>query len=449
MPVTEFDNSWNDFIERVRMAFERQFPRPFNEDGGQQQLYTYVTDVFSDNVVVRQGERYFRVAMQAAEAITFAQRGDWQPVRLSYVQEMTGMHITDILVVTELKGAYPDVPIAPGVDYEALVAGDDSPTFVTLPIGKINAKSGNQRFYDEAFVMELQKQVLANKPVGIMGHLSQEERATSFPDEAVHWVGAVQIGELLWGKGYVPPGSARSRLQRYKATKKPIATSIDAVADGVWDKELGAWRMDAKSLKLAQIDIAPADRAGIADLAAVPHFTREMQSGSTTEEETETVDKLTVIQELTADDAKLLPAGVRNAVLSAAEPAPEVAQMAGIREQLGLDAKADVGAVIQELRQAKVDAEAKVVSDRITELLTAEEGGIKQKTVRPVVRELVEARKPQTPAEAEAAYKAVLEMESVKALLAAKLVETMGPPQGTPLQGQQKGGRYFTISTEA
>ena len=43
MPVTEFDNSWNDFVERVRMAFERQFPRPFNEDGGQQQLYTYVT----------------------------------------------------------------------------------------------------------------------------------------------------------------------------------------------------------------------------------------------------------------------------------------------------------------------------------------------------------------------------------------------------------------------
>src|SRR3972149_11512603 len=112
-------------------------------------------------------------------------------------------HVTDVMAVWELRGDYPDVPLAPDVDYAALVAGDEQPMFVTLPIGKVDAKSGNGRYYDESFVQELERQVLENKPVGLMGHLREADRATDFPLEAVHWVGAQRVGELLWGKGYV------------------------------------------------------------------------------------------------------------------------------------------------------------------------------------------------------------------------------------------------------
>jgi hypothetical protein len=370
------------------------------------------------------------------------------------IREISGQ-FADIMVVTELRGAYPNVPIAADVDYAALVAGDPDPSFLTIPIGKANVTSGNKRYYDDAWLQELYRQTLANKPVGIMGHLSEAERGFAFPPEAIHWVGAVieQDSGILWGKGYIPAGEARDRIRRYKAQGKSIATSIDAHADGVWDESLKAYRMDAKTLRLSQIDIAPADRAGVGVLARVPMLTSEMTDTTSTdvasnEEETKTVDKLTVINEMTAEDARLLPEPVRAAIVATVPTPAEVATVAAIRETLGLDAKADVTAAITELRQAKANAEAKAVSDRITELMTAEEGGIKLEDVRPIVRELVEAKRPATPAAAEAAYKAVVESESVKALLAARVVETMGPPQRTPVQGK-RGNKYFQLPSAA
>jgi hypothetical protein len=41
----------------------------------------------------------------------------------------------DVMVVTEFKGGFPNVPIAADVDYAALIAGDSDPMFLTLPIG--------------------------------------------------------------------------------------------------------------------------------------------------------------------------------------------------------------------------------------------------------------------------------------------------------------------------
>jgi hypothetical protein len=368
------------------------------------------------------------------------------------IKEFSGQ-FTDVVAVTELRGSYPNVPIAPDVDYAGLIAGDSEPQFLTIPIGKANVTSGNKRHYDATWLQELYQQTLAIKPVGIMGHLSEAERSHAFPPEAIHWVGAVLDGDTLWGKGYIPPGEARDRIRRYKAQGKSIATSIDAHANGVWDESLGAYRMDAKTLKLAQIDIAPADRAGIAALARVPVLTTEMQQDEPPaivageNEETDTVDKLQVINEMTADDARLLPEPVRAAVLATVQTPPEVATVASIRETLGLAPTADVAAAITEMRRVQAEQAKQAVATRITELLTAEEGGIKQEKVRPVVRELVEARNPQTPAEAETAYKAVIEMASVKELLQAQLVETMGPKQRTPVAGK-KGAKYFTIPAE-
>lgn len=365
------------------------------------------------------------------------------------IKEFSGQ-FTDVVAVTELRGSYPNVPIAPDVDYSALVAGDPDPVFVSLPIGKANSTSGNKRYYDEAWLQELERQTLAGRPIGLFGHLSDAQRATEFPPEAVHWVGAIQENGVLWGKAYVVPGEARDRLRRYKAQGKSIATSIDATANGVWDESLQAYRMDAKTLKLAQIDIAPADRAGIAALARVPVLTTEMQqdeppaTDAGEKQETDTVDKLQVINEMTADDARLLPEPVRAAVLATVQAPPEVAQLAGIRELLGLDAKADVAAAITEMRRVQTEQAKQAVATRITELVTA---GVKIEDARPLVTELVQARNPQTPADAETAYNAVIASESVTKMLAARVVETMGPPQRTPVAGKN-GNRYFVIPEE-
>jgi hypothetical protein len=365
------------------------------------------------------------------------------------VQEFRG-NFSDVLAVLELRGAFPSVPIAADVDYPALVAGDDTPMFITLPIGKANVTSGNKRHYDEAFLQELERQTLANRPIGLMGHLSETERATAFPPEAVHWVGALREGATLWGKGYIPPGPIRDRIKRYKDTGKAIATSIDAFAEGVWDESLKAFRMAAKSLRLNQIDLAPADRAGIGDLARVPLLTTEMEADQETAENQEPeMDKLQVINEMTAEDARLLPEPVRAAILETVQTPPEVAQVQELRQALGVDDKADLAKLITEMRTREAEQAKAAVTNRITELVSDKDKGIKVESARGIVVELIKARNPQTVAEAETAYQEVSTSEHVTELLKAQVASTMGPRQRVPVPGQQGQAKYFHIPQEA
>jgi hypothetical protein len=249
-------------------------------------------------------------------------------------------------------------------------------------------------------------------------------------------------------------GEAKQRIARYKASGKALATSIDAFVSGQWDESLGAYRMDATTLRLGQIDFAPADRAGIPALARVPMLTTEMQApaddaSATNNEQEPEMDKLTIIQELTEADARLLPEPVRAAIVATVPTPAEVATVAAIRETLGLDAKADIAGHIAEMKRVQAEQAAQAVTNRIKELIEDKETGIKLEAVRPLVTELVQARNPRTVAEAEAAYAAVAATESVTKLLAARVVETMGPPQRTPVSGQDKQGRYFQIPKAA
>lgn len=162
-------------------------------------------------------------------------------------------------------------------------------------------------------------------------------------------------------------------------------------------------------------------------------------------------DKAQVIRELTADDAKILPEPVKQAVLATASAAPEVAQVAEIRAALGLDDKIDVVKTITEMRRTQEEQSRKAVQQRITELAADPEKGVKLEAVRGLVVELVTARAPQTIQEAESAYQQVVESDAVKAALKSHVVETMGPRQGAgSLQGQNgKQNRYFQIPVES
>lgn len=157
-------------------------------------------------------------------------------------------------------------------------------------------------------------------------------------------------------------------------------------------------------------------------------------------------DKLTVIREMTPDDARLLPKPVRDAIIGEIRPAPEVAQVTAIREALGLEGTADPVAAITEMRRVQAEQAKATVTGKITELISA---GIKAEAMRPLITELVTARNPQTVADAEAAYNTVANSDSVKAMLAAHVVTTMGPRQATPVQPQQGQARYFNIPTQA
>ena len=364
---------------------------------------------------------------------------------------------SDVLIIQELRGSYPNVPISSDVDYAELIKGDDDPVFLTLPIGKPNVKSSNGRFYDEAFIRELARQTLELKPVGIMGHLRAEELATAFPLEAIHWVGATFADDgMLWGKGYIPPGEVRSRVRRYKAQGRALATSIDAFADGKFDATLNAYRMDANTLRLGQIDLAPADRAGIPDLASVPHLTQEMRQDDDPAPESDDdaqeqydMSKLEVIREMTADDAKILPEPVRAAVLASATPAPEIGQIKEIRTELGIKGDADPVAAVREMRQT-IEAQRKTsIQSRINEIVNDAEKGIKVEAVRPMVREMISLRNPSSVEEVDRIYEEISKSEPVTKALAAFVQGAMGPAQTSPVGAQNGTAKYFPIPEEA
>lgn len=399
--------------------------------------------------VFREGSRYCVHKLNADDskgekvACHDSQEAAESQMRALYanVEEFRGT-FSDVLVVRELRGDYPDVPFFDDVNIEELTRGDDDPTYLTIPIGKINVKSDNKRFYSEAWVQELERQVRAKRPTGMMGH--EDDDPMTFPPEAIFWVGARRIGELLWGKGYLPPGPPRDRVRRYKAANKTLGTSILAMAEGTWDKARGAFSMLAETLDLRRIDIGPIEKLGIKDLGLVPILTSEMQDESN-QQETHMPDKLEVIQELKREDARLLPDEVRAAILETVQTPPAVALVQELCTELGVE-ESTLKSAIAEMRSAIEQTRRDAIKHRITELVTE---GIKVESVRGLVTELVNARNPQTPEEAENAYKQVSEMASVQETLAATVQRVMGPRQTTPVQSQQGKAKYFPIPQEA
>jgi hypothetical protein len=329
----------------------------------------------------------------------------------------------DILIIQEMRGGFPDVPFFADVDIAELTKGDDDALFLTIPIGKANVTSENKRFYDEAWLQELERQVIANRPIGIMGHLSDDEMSTKFPDEAVFWVGVQRVGELLWGKGYIPKASAaRDRIRRYKSANKALATSIFATAEGIWNAARGAMDMLAETLKLQQIDIVPADRAGIPALAAIPMLTAEMNAAQSVQQGEIEMSKADVIKELS--NAVVPPiAGWQGAQAQPeAQPVAEDSSTQAIREMLGVDGNVDLVKLFREMHEQTQTLTA--ISTRISECVAT---GVKFEAARPVVTELVKARNPQTVESVAGICQQVLDTPAVKEMLAGLLAGAAGP----------------------
>jgi methionine aminopeptidase len=174
--------------------------------------------------------------------------------------------------------------------------------------------------------------------------------------------------------------------------------------------------------KLESLDYAPPDRAALQH-GALPQVTAEMSISAAVipaAEQDSDMDRDQIIAELTAND---IPAPVREQIVAEAVQ-PHVAQLTTIRETLGLDADADLAAVIAEMQRKAVDAAQAAVQRHIDELVSE----IKIESVRAIIAELVQARRPQTLEDADAAYAAVKESANVKRLLTAQVREMTGPP---------------------
>jgi len=365
--------------------------------GGKWQVFKLDADNEPDGAPL--GEHDSEDAANEQVAALYAnEEGDGdKPMRRRQHMSETVNELTN--AVGEFSGTFPDVPYAAGVDSAALTADDANPLFVTLPIAQVGAESRNGLLYDDALVGQLEQQINAKRPGGIMGHISEKDRSTAFPVPDVYWVGAARHEDMLWGKGYVPPGKARDYIRRQKAIGGQIATSI--YGGGAFETNGQGARRLAK-FNLESLDLAPPDRAALqmerpfavtSETTATPmtvvtsggitSYTWEIPSdativGTATQPVTEIVeehamDKATVIAELTVAD---LPESLVAAVI--AEHAAETQTQQQIAE---LTAERDAKATLVTELQTTVDD----LTSRIAEYEAAQQ----RATLDGVVTELL------------------------------------------------------------
>ena len=196
--------------------------------------------------------------------------------------------------VRELRGSYPDVPLAAGVNYEELVTADraagQDPMFVTLPLAYFGQVSRNKRRYSEAEVRRMYRRIVESAVTGALGHLRHEDRGFDFDIPAVKWVGAKIVGDELWGKLYVL--SNRQDVREYfrvqKASGGKVGTSLYGMA--YEDYHEADEVFDVREMDLEQIDIVHPDRVGVLFAAtADPGITSETRMQETALEDSEPV----------------------------------------------------------------------------------------------------------------------------------------------------------------
>ena len=214
-------------------------------------------------------------------------------------------------IVGEFRGDFPQIDADTRVDIGALTAGDESPFYLTLPVGRAGEVSDNGLHYDEELIGAIQQQLVGRG--GSMGHIKDEERATAFPIEDADWVGVQRQGDTLWGKAYIPPGEAREYIRRLKARGGQLATSIYGPYQKREPLKDGTYRI--RGLRLESLDLAPADRAAL-KLGGAFAITAQMESAEQPTMEANDMDREQVIAELTVND---IPAALREQIVNEAQ----------------------------------------------------------------------------------------------------------------------------------
>lgn len=374
------------------------------------------------------------------------------------------------------QSPFPSVPLAAGIDQEALHEGDANPLYVVLPIAQVGITSRNGRHYDREAVTAVVEAVMRKRPDGIKGHLTDEERGYRFDVPALIWVGATldEATGVAWGKAYVMSSAVdvREYIRAKRAVKGFIGTSIYGTAEGEWDGDV----FRVMSLDIETIDLAHPDRVGVTAAAATPVTTREMADDAPAPEadptpegdeqaaaESEPAELSSDIQvqeqEIMPDQAPVVtpttpatPAPAENTVSESEvvrnlkrDHQAEVRRLTELNSA-NTDKLADYDSLVAIIGESSGDPILKLRSI-MTELesLKRENGELLQESikaqvaekvkvaaVRPMVVELVKGMKPVRRTEVTTALEAVLAKPEVVTMIKAGVEETMGDPQSRP-----------------
>lgn len=181
---------------------------------------------------------------------------------------MSGTNTFGYMLISELAGKYPEVPVDPTV-IEGIKADDPSAFFVTLKIGQVGGYSRNRKKkFSQREVAEIVDRVNLVKPEGRVGHMPLEKRAESLP--AIQWLGAVVDNDgTAWGKCYVMDNEVRTYLKTRMRANAPVGTSV-------WGDVMQHPNGDWTDIQITAIDLSGhPDAVSVLGTRGVPIITAE------------------------------------------------------------------------------------------------------------------------------------------------------------------------------
>lgn len=115
-----------------------------------------------------------------------------------------------------------DIPLAPGVDINAIKAGDDDPFEVVVEVPPGESKRGWD--YTEQALMDVVNYINQHTLPGYLGHQEEKNISTEFKTPATHWVGATWKNGMAYFRGIVDKSAPD--LKRWIRSKRITQTSI-------------------------------------------------------------------------------------------------------------------------------------------------------------------------------------------------------------------------------
>jgi hypothetical protein len=280
---------------------------------------------------------------------------------------MSKIRSTNSAIIAEMSQSYSEgkieVPLAKGVDLEALIEGDANPTFVTID-ALADTVSGNKRRWTTRELHNVARQVMESKPDAYQGHLKPDERSNKAPDSKTLWLGAKVANHKgknrLFIKGYILPEESKFRdyIKRAKAVGKNLAVSVYGSAVEKWNESVGAF--DISNFKLESIDWARPGSEGVPNSGYLT-VTSEMDGGD--EMTKEEALKQSTISEMQEHN----PAVVQEIETQAqAEFKKTISEMT---EALGLEDDKDLPKTVSEMKAQNEELQTQVAHSEIDKIL--------------------------------------------------------------------------------
>lgn len=261
-------------------------------------------------------------------------------------------------------GDFPKIDTYSHVDTDLLYEDDhtagNKPFHITLPIAESGRVSANGLVYDDDLVSRIEQQMSGKGGLG--GH--PQKKGDGYYVDAVNWIGHKRVGNVLWGKGYIPPGPIRSDLRRKVSTGGGVGTSIygEAVKEIVGN---GKWK--AKNFQLQSVDLAWRPQASLkmggGQFRVTAETTEENPAANNENESNSQGDSETMTDTITMDS---VPQTIKEQIIKAAQVEADAAQVAEMTERV----------TKMETELAETRRYASVVAEIRTSLGVEEDGDI-------------------------------------------------------------------------